>query len=140
MIPPRACVASRFAAQMSAHKDCCEIGSKQVRLETVRIRARLQGMPQSDRKTRAFRRCCALSPLIAFLLVATALAQTAPLAYTVTLASPEQHLVEVRLTLPPAQMSADFNFPSGTLSTRSATSPSSLTGFTRKRPPASRSR
>jgi predicted metalloprotease with PDZ domain len=52
----------------------------------------------------------ALAPVVIFLLGLYAFAQS-PTAYTVSLASPAQHLVEVQLTLPPGAGQRDLQLP-----------------------------
>ena len=70
-------------------------------------------MPQCDRKRYAFRRCVKWSaiPALIFLACTTAFAQTAPIDYTVTLTSPEQHLIEVQITLPPGPAARELQLP-----------------------------
>jgi predicted metalloprotease with PDZ domain len=73
------------------------------------------GMPKQICNQRAFRRCAWLAftgAFAIFLLTATALAQSPqPIAYTVSLASPEQHLVEVQITLPPGTADRELQLP-----------------------------
>ena len=112
MIPPQARAASRFAAEMSAHKNSCESPPQAGSSRKGSYQGTPSGVPQSDRNKSAFRRCGELWPvLIAFFLTATALAQTTPIAYTVTLQSPEQHLVEIQLTLPPGAADRELQLP-----------------------------
>ncbi len=74
------------------------------------------GMPTQVSDKRAFRRCDAwLAFTAAFaicLMTSVALAQSIqPIAYAVTLASPEQHLVEVQMTLPPGAADRELQLP-----------------------------
>ncbi len=74
------------------------------------------GVPAPIHNNSAFRRCSwrlAFAAIFAICLLSTAassqLAQ--PIAYTVTLTSPEQHLVEVQITLPPGPAERELQMP-----------------------------
>lgn len=74
------------------------------------------GVPKRICDTHAFRRCTAWSAFAAILaiclLTSEARAQSPqPVAYSVTLASPEQHLVEVQITLPPGARERELQLP-----------------------------
>lgn len=74
------------------------------------------GVPKRVCDTRAFRRCTAWSAFAAILAIclptSEARAQSPqPVAYSVTLASPEQHLVEVQITLPPGTRERELQLP-----------------------------
>ena len=73
------------------------------------------GVPKARSRQRAFRRCSASLAFVALaisLLTSAALAQSSqPIAYTVTLASPEQHLVEVRIAIPPGVADRELQLP-----------------------------
>jgi len=73
------------------------------------------GVPKVRRRQGAFR-CCATSSAVIVLAICLSafgvLAQSPqPVAYTVTLASPEQHLVEVQITLPPGAADRELQLP-----------------------------
>ena len=75
------------------------------------------GGPKALSRQRAFRRCTAWSAITAAtlatcLLTSAGSAQSAqPTAYTVTLASPEKHLVEVQITIPPGGADHELQLP-----------------------------
>ena len=74
------------------------------------------GVPENLREKSAFRRCfLSLRPLLAIcivLLTSFASAQLSqPLAYTISLASPEQHFVEVQVILPPGAAERELQMP-----------------------------
>ena len=71
------------------------------------------GVPKAIRIPRAFRRCgsrFAAAAIFAICLL-TSLASAQSIAYTVTLTSPEQHLVEVQITLPPGPGERELQMP-----------------------------
>jgi len=73
-------------------------------------------VPRSSRTQCAFRRCrsrLAFSAIFAICLqISFASAQSAqPVAYTITLTSPEQHLVEVQVALPPGSAERELQLP-----------------------------
>lgn len=68
------------------------------------------GVPQKQRRESAFRRWIfRFAPV--FLVCAAASAQSAPTTYSVSLALPEQHLVEVQIVLPPGAPERDLQMP-----------------------------
>ena len=74
------------------------------------------GMPKQTCYRRAFRRCHAWSAFSAAFVICVlttrALAQSPqPIAYTVSLASPEQHLVEIQIALPPGAADREMQLP-----------------------------
>src|SRR5215467_1342988 len=73
------------------------------------------GVPKKICDKRAFRRCPAgaaiITAVLATCLACAASAQSQPVAYTVALASPEQHLVEIQVTLPPGAADRELQLP-----------------------------
>jgi len=69
------------------------------------------GVPKSDRKKSAFRRCVALVAIFLFDASLIALSAQAPIDYTITLTSPEQHLIEVKISLPPGSPERELQLP-----------------------------
>jgi predicted metalloprotease with PDZ domain len=71
------------------------------------------GVPVGDQKRSAFRRCSGLAAaflLVCLIAVASSSAQT-PIDYTITLKSPEQHLVEIEVALPPGTAERELQLP-----------------------------
>ena len=69
------------------------------------------GVPKSDRKKSAFRRCVALVAIFLFDASLIALSAQAPIDYTITLTSREQHLIEVKISLPPGSPERELQLP-----------------------------
>ena len=71
------------------------------------------GVPEGDQQGSAFRRCSGLAAaflLVCLIAVASSSAQT-PIDYTITLKSPEQHLVEIEVALPPGAAERELQLP-----------------------------
>lgn len=69
------------------------------------------GVPKSGRKKTAFRRCVALAAIFLFNVFLVALSAQTPIDYTITLTSPEQHLIEVKISLPPGSAERELQLP-----------------------------